>query len=127
MIGPGRRALLSRGPSKSGPSGTSMSLRSLGVDGGDCDLAQGLVRFLFLSERLIEQLDGIFHAEVLSPGLQGAVARNFIMLDGLRGCEQAGIERGRTLVFLHDLLTFVDDALDGIALLAAGGLTDELE
>ena len=49
------------------------------------------------------------------------------MLDRLRGGEQAGIERGRILVLRHDLLAFIEDALDGIAFLAARGLAEQLE
>ena len=49
------------------------------------------------------------------------------MLDRLRRRQQAGIERRRVLVFLHDLLAFLDDAEDGVAGLALGRLTKRLE
>src|SRR4029450_3502779 len=41
------------------------------------------------------------------------------MLHRLRGGQQAGVERGRVGILLHDLLAFVENALDRIALLAA--------
>ena len=49
------------------------------------------------------------------------------MLDRLGCGQQAGIERGRIGILFHDLLAFFDKALDGIALLAARGLAEQLE
>jgi hypothetical protein len=49
------------------------------------------------------------------------------VLDGLRGGQETGVQRLSALVFGHDLLAFVEDALDRVALLAARGLTDQLE
>src|SRR5258705_12735926 len=49
------------------------------------------------------------------------------MLDRLRGGQQTGVERWRIGILLHDLLAFIENALDGIALLAARGLAEQLE
>src|SRR3954467_12266133 len=49
------------------------------------------------------------------------------MLDRLSRRQQAGVERGRVGILFHDLLAFVEDALDGVALLAARGLAEQLE
>ena len=49
------------------------------------------------------------------------------MLDRLSGGQQAGVEGGRVGILLHDLLAFIEDTFDGIALLAARGLAEQLE
>ena len=46
------------------------------------------------------------------------------MLDRLRRRQQPGVECRRVGVFVHDLLALVEDALDGVALLAARGLAE---
>ena len=49
----------------------------------------------FSSARVaIEQVLGVVQADQLCPAPQGAVARDLVMLDGLRGGDQAGIESG---------------------------------
>lgn len=70
-------------------------LCGFGVDGGDRDFAQGLVRLLFFREGLIEQLDSVTHAEAVCPRPKGTTARYFVVLYGLRGREQAGVKRAR--------------------------------
>src|SRR5262245_23795890 len=62
-----------------------------------------------------------------APGFQGAIARNFVMLDGLSCADQAGIQGGRVFVFLDDLLAFIDNPRNGGAVLAARGLVDQPE
>ena len=49
------------------------------------------------------------------------------MLDGLRGGEEARVDRGRTLVVLGDFVAFLDDAVDGGALFAFSRLADLIE
>src|SRR5688572_6892796 len=66
-------------------------------------------------------------AELFRPGLQGAIARDLIMLDGLGGCNQTSVERVTALELRHDLLAFRDDTLDGGAVLRARALADNLE
>ena len=46
------------------------------------------------------------------------------MLDRLRRSEQAGVERGRAFIFLHDLCAFVSNADDCIAGLVLRLLVD---
>ena len=58
-------------------------------------LAQRAVGVLFFLERSIEQLDGVLVTKLVRPGLQSAVTRNFVMLDGLRRGKQAGVESRR--------------------------------
>ena len=47
---------------------------------------QGIGLPLFL-KRLVEERRGIFHAELRRPSLQRAVARHFVVLDGLAASE----------------------------------------
>jgi hypothetical protein len=54
----------------------------------------------------------------MRPGLERPIARYFVVLDHLGGCQQAGIEHRRTLEFLYDILAFFDETIDGIASLA---------
>ena len=75
----------------------------------------------------VQKPDRVSEPELICPGLQCAVARYLVMLDRLRARQQAGVEGRRALVFLHDLLAFVDDADDGIAGLALRLLADQAE
>src|SRR5689334_1779678 len=68
------------------------------IDRGFGELGERDVRFLLFVQRLVEQGDGLGQAEFLRPGPERAVARNLIVLDGLRRGQQACIERGRALV-----------------------------
>lgn len=97
------------------------------VDLSLCKLRQGLIGLVFLDERLIEQRSSVVRAELHGPGLQGAVPRKLVVLDGLSGGEKACIKRGRALGFAEDLLTFFESAIDGRAGLAARRLSDKLE
>src|ERR1700722_6625449 len=76
---------------------------------------QRRIGLFFFVERLIEQPHGVVQAKLLRPGLQGAVSRNFIMLDCLRRCQQTGVERRGALVLLHDLGALFGDADNGVA------------
>jgi len=49
------------------------------------------------------------------------------VLDSLRGGEQAGVQRGRAGVLVHDFLAFLKDSLDRIAGFAAGRLAKQFE
>jgi hypothetical protein len=49
------------------------------------------------------------------------------VFDRLRGGQQAGVERGRIDILLHDLLALVQNPLDGVALLPADRLIQHLE
>jgi hypothetical protein len=49
------------------------------------------------------------------------------VLHRLGGREKAGVQRGCALVLFHDLLALIENALDGIAFLAACGFAKELE
>ena len=49
------------------------------------------------------------------------------MLDGLRSSENAGIERRAVGEVFHDFLAFLDEAVDRLALHAAGRLAEHFE
>src|SRR5215471_10707435 len=97
------------------------------VDGGFRQLGQRFVGLLFLLQSLVEQARGLLQAEVPGPGLQRPVAGNLIVLDRLRRSDEAGIEGTGTPEFLHDLLAFLDDSVDGLAGLAFRGMADRSE
>src|ERR1700751_126803 len=97
-------------------------LSSFGVDRADGQFRERVVCLLFLSERFVEKLDGVFVAELAGPSFQCAVTGNLVMLDSLGGGQQAGIERRRVGIFVHYFLSFVEDPLDCIAFFAARGL-----
>ena len=67
------------------------------------------------------------HAELPRPGLQRAVAGDLVVLHGLAGGDEAGVERVVALELVHDLLGFVDDSDDRVAGLAAGGAAHRFE
>src|SRR5215213_10152945 len=73
------------------------------------ELSKKLVGLLLLREGLLEKLGGIAHAELRRPGLEGAVAADLVVLDGLGSVDQAGIESLAVGEFFHDLLAFLDD------------------
>src|ERR1700747_2313649 len=100
---------------------------SFGIHGGNRQLAQRFVRLLFLRQRLIEKFDRILVTQLISPGFQGAIARNLVMLDRLSRCQKSRVECRSISVLVHDFLAFVEDALDGIALLAARRLAEKLK
>src|SRR6478752_4307206 len=78
-------------------------LRRLGVlvDLGFGELAQRAVRCLLFPQRRVEQLDGVLVTQFARPGLEGAVAGNLVVLDGLRGRKKAGVKGGHALVLVH--------------------------
>jgi hypothetical protein len=103
------------------------SLCCFGIDGRIGQFGQGVVGLLLFGKRLIQEFDRVLQVELGSPRLERAVTRNLIVLDGLRGGEQAGIKRGLALVFVHDLLALVEDAFDGVAFLAARRFAQKFE
>src|SRR5271166_2184541 len=117
----GARAGETRPFSSNAPSG------GFGIHRGNRKLAQRFVRLLFLRQRLIEQFDRILVPQLVSPGFQGAIARNLVMLDRLSRRQKARVECQSMSVLVHDFLAFVEDALDGIALLAARRLAEKLK
>ena len=80
------------------------ALRGLGllIYDGLRNFRQRLVSRFFLVECFLQQGDRIVETELLGPSAKGAVTGNFIVFDCLRRCQQAGVEGGRTFVFLHD-------------------------
>jgi hypothetical protein len=56
-------------------------------------LAQGGIRLFLFFERLGEELDGLLHAQLARPRDQGPVTGDFVMFDGLRARQEAGVER----------------------------------
>src|SRR4029078_4410016 len=70
------------------------SSSSFGIDGLIGQLGQRLVGLFLLGQSLIEQFDGILHAEFCGPGLERSVAGDLVVLDGLRRRHAAGVKRG---------------------------------
>src|SRR5204863_5684720 len=62
--------------------------------------------------------DGIVVTELIRPRLESAVARDFVVLNGLGSGKKASVQGRFALVFLHHFLAFLDDAKNGIASLA---------
>jgi hypothetical protein len=72
-----------------------------------------------------KQLDGIGMLSLAAPAF--SIAGNLVVLDRLRCRQKPGVECLRVGILVHDLLAFIDDAFDGVALLAARGLAQHLE
>src|SRR4051812_2663343 len=90
----------------------SLSGRGRGIDRLLGEFRQQLVGVLFLDERLLEERRRVVHPELLRPSEERAVARDLVVLDGLRRGDQAGVERLSAFELLGDLVAFRDDALD---------------
>src|SRR5262249_24454715 len=76
------------------------------------ELGERLVGSLLLVQCLLQQGGCLVEAELFGPRTQRAVPRDLIVLDRLRGGQQAGIERRLALVLVHDLRAFVSNADD---------------
>src|SRR5258705_2508754 len=94
----------------------SRSFRGLGVlvDLGFRELTQGTVRCLLFLKGCIEQLHRIGVTQFVCPGLERAITRNLVMLDGLCRSEQTSVKGRHTLVLVHNFLAFFDASHDGI-------------
>src|SRR5260370_34767972 len=114
-------------PAMTLPSDTRRSSRGGEVHCGFRERRQAFVGLLLLLQGLIQQPNGVFHVELAGPLFQCAVARDFVVFDGLRRCKHAGVKRLAALVLLHDLLALLEDALDRIAGLAARRHVEHLE
>src|SRR3981189_2112007 len=79
------------------------------------ELGQALVGLLLFLQGRIQQRNRIPHTELLGPLFQRAVAGDFVVLDGFRCGNPAGIPRLRTLVFVPDRFALAEDALDRLA------------
>jgi hypothetical protein len=79
-----------------------------------------LARRLFLIEVLFEQGRAIVASELPCPGDQAAVARDLVVLDGLRCSDQGGVQDALVLDLAGNLIGFLDDAVDS-------GLVEQLE
>src|SRR5216684_5469467 len=91
------------------------SIRS--TRGHDVDLALGHVgellvgRLLFL-QGLLEDLGAVITPELLGPGDQGAIARDLIVLDGLRRGDHGRIENVLVVDVADDVIRLLQDAVD---------------
>src|SRR5579864_5808845 len=65
--------------------------------------------------------------QLLGPCFEGAIARDFVMLDGLRDRQKTCIESRRALVLVRDFFPFLYDAHDRVAGLGLGLLIDNVE
>src|SRR4029079_13733004 len=91
------------------------------------ELGEGLVGLLFLGKRGLKELYRLLQAKLCRPGFQRAVARNLVVLNCLRRCEEPGIEGRVTLEFLHYFLPLFDYVHDAVAGLTPGLLLNLLE
>jgi hypothetical protein len=85
---------------------------------------KSFVGHLLFRERRIQKSGRPIETELGGPGLEGTVTSDLIMLDRLRGRQQAGIQGGHAFVFFHDLLAFRENSHDGVACFAAGALVN---
>jgi hypothetical protein len=63
------------------------------VDDGFRNFRQGRVCVLFFLQRRVEKPYGISKTQLIGPRFQSPVAGYFVMLDSLRACQKACIER----------------------------------
>ena len=56
------------------------------------DLRQGFVGCFLFIQRFLEQRGRFIQTEFFGPCAQGAVARDFVVLDRLRGGQETGVE-----------------------------------
>src|SRR3712207_1060583 len=80
------------------------SLRSLRVDLAFGDPVELLVGRLFLIQDLVQDAGAIFAAELLGPGHEGAIAGDLVVLHGLSGSKQRGVENLRVVDLASDVL-----------------------
>src|SRR4051794_17695727 len=89
--------------------------------------AEELVGRLLLLERLLKELDGAFVPEGLRVAAERAVGGDLVVLDPLRGGDQARVEHLRRGGRRDQLLPLLDEPLHRRALLPAGPCADLLE
>jgi hypothetical protein len=102
-------------------------LGSFLVDAGFGQLSQKLVGLLLFLKALAEKLGSVSNAQLLRPGLESSIAHDFVVLDGLGGGEYGRIDSFAPAKILHHALTFFENAVDGLAGLAGGTLSEKLE
>src|ERR1044072_1638046 len=78
-------------------------------------LAQRLIRILFLDQRGVQQFHSLIKAKLGRPSPERAVAGDFIVFDGLGGSEQTRVESGHALVLIHPSLPFGENTPDRVA------------
>jgi nicotinamide-nucleotide amidase len=98
-----------------------------GVDARQRQLAELLVRGLLFLQCFLKQLNRVVHLELLGPSAQRAVARDLVVLDGLRAPYQPRIQDRALVGFADQLLGLFDEALERRALLAFRLLAEQLE
>ena len=83
------------------------------------DLGQEFVGLLLFGQGLVEQLAWPAVSRACSPRSSACRSAKSRSARPLGSGQQAGIERRRARVLVHDLLAFVENALDRVALFAA--------
>ena len=89
--------------------------------------AQLGVRRLLLIQIGGEETHDLVVAELLGPGYQRPIAANFIVLEGLSGGDDGGIEYGLILDLASDLVGLLDDSVEGRTMRPAGFLAEFFE
>jgi len=97
------------------------------IDGSLCKVGQLFICIFLFRKRCLKERHGFLESKFFRPSLQGAVASDFVMLDGLRGADQARIKGGRIFVFFNDLLALIDNAGDSRTILAPWRFIDQTE
>src|SRR3954454_4778062 len=90
-------------------------------------LGEEVVRYFLLLQCGIEDIGRVGVPELSGPRDQRSIARHLVVLDSLCGCDEAGVKRWRTGVFLHHLFTFSHRAIDCRTLLPLWLLPDQPE
>jgi len=85
-----------------------------------CDAGKFLVGALFLVQRLFQQFDRLPISQELGVGPDTAVSGDFIVLNPLRGGDQAHIQDFRLGIFRHQLGALFQQAFHAFASLALG-------
>ena len=99
----------------------------LGIDAALGDRGELFVRGPFLGAVLLEDKRKVVAAHLAGPGNECAVTRDFVMLDGLRGSNDRGIQHMLIGDIADDLVPFLDQTVDAMALRAFRLLFPHLE
>ena len=116
-----------RGGARRGARPRVDGLRRLAIDAVFRHRRQFLVRGLFFVEVLLQQGCAVLAAELLRPRDQAAVAGDLVVLNGLGGGNQGGIQHALIFDFPCHYVRLVTNAVDGGAVHALGILALQLK
>src|SRR5664279_793869 len=90
-------------------------------------IAEKLIGVDFFAFGGLQQGYGFFQPQLMRPGFQRPVPRNFVMLDGLRRSRETGVSGLCLAEFSGYFIAFANNALDGLAWGALGLAADHLK